>query len=205
MIQLAFRIARSHVGKGAIETPLVDTQPHNPYWSYARHLPSDWDRSKADKRTGVATCLLLEMLLHGKAEIDLRALRDDQRLSGFVMGHNPLQQMHTIIIELAKQFPEYPFFAKWGGYRPELPGKRFVFYVDDEFDAKLLRERLRHCAQRIGAQLEDVTHAYGITEYQKFVKIDSQFKSRVENPDDFIAFLRDLHGFPHFFHEFFDK
>jgi hypothetical protein len=52
-MQLEYRIAETHVGKGLIENPGV-IQTANSYWSYARHLPRDWDLSKIDKRTSVA-------------------------------------------------------------------------------------------------------------------------------------------------------
>ena len=57
-MKLEYRIAEAHVGKGLIEAPNIVIQVANPYWSYARHLPADWDFSKYERRASVASRLL---------------------------------------------------------------------------------------------------------------------------------------------------
>ncbi|MEW6722201.1 MAG: hypothetical protein AB1324_02990 [Candidatus Micrarchaeota archaeon] len=202
-IQLEYRIAKTHVGPGKIDTP-AKIQTRNKYWSYARHLPPDWDVSKAEKRTAVASRLFTELVVFGSKEspLDISALKDDQRVSGTVYGGNPLKSMMNVIAELSKAHPEYPFFAKWGGYEPLQEGKRFVFYVEDEADAALMMGRVREAAGRAGAQVT-VSHEFGITHYKSHLDIDANFRSVVRGREEFADLLGGLVGFPHFFHELF--
>jgi hypothetical protein len=200
VIRLEYRVAATHVGKGRIETLGVSTQPHNPYWSYFRHLPPNWDKKNISKRTNVAGRLLENLKLAG--EMDLSPLKDDQRASGFVYGANPLQIMYDVTLKLAQDYPFYPFFGKWGGYQPEKEGKRFVFYVENEQDAISVIEKVKTIAQTMGQKLK-IEHQFGLTNYADFVKIDSTLRSNVNNPREFAAYLNKLMGFPHFFHEFF--
>lgn len=202
-MKLEYRIAKTHVGRGLIETPDVVVQVANPYWSYARHLPTDWELSKIDRRTHVTSDLLtnLENTPEG-LEMDLSPLRNDQRASGIVYGKNPIQNMYTLIREYAQRFPEHEFFGKWGGYQPHKKGKRFVFYVEDENDANLMIQRLNEVARRMKIPIS-ANHQYGLTQYQDFVNINERLRSPVRDRERFKQLLEELEGFLHFFHEFF--
>ena len=202
-IKLEYRIAESHVGEGMIESPDIVIHTHDPYGSYARHLPDDWDLSKIDKRTQVVSRLSqnLENTVEGQ-EMDLNPLKDDQRVSGFIYGTNPMQSMFDLISEYAKRYPEQPFFGKWGGNQPQKTGKRFVFYVEDEKDAYITLQRIKEVATDMNIPL-DVRHQYGLTTYQDFVTIDERFRSKVKDSERFKQVLKELKGFPHFFHELF--
>ncbi|MBI4439546.1 hypothetical protein HY638_01080 [Candidatus Woesearchaeota archaeon] len=202
-MKLEYRIAKTHVGKGLIETPDVVVQVANPHWSYARHLPADWDLSKIDRRTHVTSDLLtnLENAPEGP-EMDLSPLRNDQRASGIVYGSNPIQNMYNLIGEYAQRFPEHEFFGKWGGYQPYKEGKRFVFYVEDENDANLMVQRLNEVSKTMRIPIS-ANHQYGLTQYQDFVEINERLRSTVRNKEGFKQLLGELEGFPHFFHEFF--
>jgi hypothetical protein len=202
-IQLEYRIAKTHIGNGLIETPGIVVQAPNPYWSYARHLPEDWDLSKRDKRTGATSELLqnLNSISEG-SEMDLNPLKNDQRASGIVFGNNPMQNMYDIIEAYARKFPEHEFFGKWGGYQPEKPGKRFVFYVEDKEDAEFMVQRLYAVTSELMITIT-ANHQYGITQIQDFVDINERLRSPVKNKARFKQLLQRLEGFPHFFHEFF--
>jgi len=202
-IKLEYRIAKTHVGKGLIETPDVVVQMANHYWSYARHLPANWDLSKIDKRTQVTTQLLgnLERTANGN-EMDLGPLRNDQRASGIVYGENPSQNMYNLISAYSDKFPDHEFFGKWGGYQPHKVGKRFVFYVEDENDANLMVQRLNEVAKTMRIPIS-ANHQYGLTQYQDFVDINERLRSTIRNKERFKQLLKELEGFPHFFHEFF--
>lgn len=204
IIKLEYRIAKTHVGKGLIETPDVVVQVANPYWSYARHLPTDWDLSKIDRRTKVTSNLLanLENTVEGQ-EMDLSPLRNDQRVSGFVDGNNPMQSMYDLIGEYAQRFPDHEFFGKWGKYQPPpRKEKRFVFYVEDENDANLMIQQLNEVAKMMNIPIS-ANHQYGRTRYQTFVNINERLRSPVRDRVGFKRFLGESEGFPHFFHEFF--
>lgn len=201
-IKLEYRIAKSHIGKGMIESPDITIPTHDPYGSYARHLPDDWDLSKIDKRTQVVSRLSqnLENTVEGQ-EMDLNPLKDDQRVSGFIYGTNPMQSMFDLISEYAKRYPEQPFFGKWGGNQPQKTG-RFVFYVEDEKDAYITLQKIKEIATDMNIPL-DVRHQYGLTTYQDFVTIDERFRSKIKDRERFKQVLKELKGFPHFFHELF--
>jgi len=202
-INLAFRISEDHVGRGKIETPGVKTQCFCRPWSYARHLPEDWDRVKIARRTAVAE-RLWENLVHTPrgGEMDLRPLFDDQRATGIVHGANPLQQMFNLISRIAERNPDYAFFGKWGGFEPWREGKRFVFYAENAGDAEYMLDRLRGAAFVMGIEI-DTQRQYGLTSYQRHVKIDERLMSRVTKPEEFEALLMEVTGHPHFFHELF--
>jgi hypothetical protein len=62
---LEFRIAKKHAEKNKFDAPISHIHSLNPVWSYARHLPDDWDQNKIQRRTDVASRLrdnLLETL-----------------------------------------------------------------------------------------------------------------------------------------------
>jgi hypothetical protein len=134
--------------------------------------------------------------------MDLSPLEDDQRASGIVFGSDPIQHMYNLIAEYARRNPDHEFFGKWGGYQPEKPGKRFVFYVENKEDAKRMINGLYIVAADTGVPIQ-VEHQYGITQYQDFVDINQSLRSRVKNRQEFDRLLEELEGFPHFFHEFF--
>ncbi|MCX6769184.1 MAG: hypothetical protein NT051_00695 [Candidatus Micrarchaeota archaeon] len=198
-IRLNYRVAETHTGKGRVNTPGAITQPFNEYWSYFRHLPSDWDNSKIARRANVAGRLLENLKLAGKGEMDLGPLKDDQRASGTVYGASPLQLMYDVVSKLARENPNYPFFGKWGGYQPEKEGKRFVFYVENEQDAFFIIEKVNGISRHMGEKIE-ISHQYGLTDYAAFVNIDKNLRSKVTNPQKFEFLLERLLDFPHFFH-----
>ena len=200
-IPLEYRISDAHVGRGKIEAPDLVIHTHNPYWSYASHLPPDWDIPKINRRTRVASDLLtnLENTPDGQ-EMDLSPLRNDQRASGIVYGQNPLQNMYNLIREYAQRFPEHEFFGKWG--QPRIDGKRFVFYAEDENDANLTVQRLNEIARKMGIPIS-ASHQYGLKRYQDFVDINQRLRSTVRDKERFKQLLKELEGLPHFFHELF--
>lgn len=202
-IELEYRIAETHIGEGLIGAQGVAVHAINPCWSYARHLLGDWDLSNILKRTIAANQLLanLEKTADG-TEMDLSPLRNDQRASGFVYGQNPLQNMYDLIREYANRFPECEFFGKWGGYEPHNSGKRFVFYIEDADEAKVIAGGLREIASQMGIPIS-AGHQYGIVQYQEFVDINDSLRSPVRNREGFKQLLEGLDGYPHFFHELF--
>lgn len=203
-INLAFRISEDHVGKGKIETPGVKTQHFCRPWSYARHLPEDWDRAKIARRTAVAERLWVNLVraARGGTEMDLNPLLDDQRAAGTIGGANPLQAMYELVSRLAEQHPDYPFFGMWGGYKPWRATRRFVLFVEDAQDAALMIERLKEIASTTGVPL-DVQHQYGLKHCRKHVTIDERLRSAVTKPEEFESLLLEVADHPHFFHELF--
>jgi hypothetical protein len=202
-IQLEYRIAKSHIGKGLIETPDLVVHTHNQYWSYARHLPTYWDFSNNERRKSVASKLLDNLeSLNPDQEMDLSPLRDDQRVSGIVYGNNPLQNMFNLIQLYSQRYPDQEFHSKWGGGRFETEGKGFAVYVDDDQHAQLTLQRLTTLAQEMEIPIE-AFHRYGIVGYQDFVTIDKNLRSRVKDIDGFRGCLESIRDYPHFFHELF--
>lgn len=200
---MEFRIAETHIGKGLIETPNVKVQEVNPYWSYFRHLSYNWDFKKVLERTDVARQLLANLeTTAGDEEMDLSPLLKDQRASGFIYGSNPIQNMYDLVVAYAENNPEHEFYGKWGGYMPELPGKRFIFYAENTNDANRIISGVRDTADVLNIRIE-INHQYGLTDYQKYAKIDNNLKSEINDKDGFKALLTRLTGFPHFFHQFF--
>lgn len=202
-IPLEYRISHAHVGRGRIEAPDLVIHTHNPYWSYARHLPTDWDFSKARRRKSVASRLLdnLDRLEEDK-EMDLSPLRDDQRVSGVVYGTNPLQSMFDLIRIHAHEFPEREFYAVWGGGRYEMPGKGFAIYVDNEKDANESMQALIAVAKAMQIPIE-AFHRYGPVIFLDYVTIDGRLRSQVKDAKGFRKVLEDIREIPHFFHELF--
>jgi hypothetical protein len=202
-IKLEYRLAIDHVGRGKITTPNVPVQKVVPVWSYAKHLPSDWDQTKSYKRIEVVWQLAANLEKnHPNYPMDLSPLKNDQRVAGSVAGRNPLQNMYNIIEEIAQTYPDYEFFGKWGGYKINKLSKRFVFYVEDENDAELMLERVQTIAENQNVPLI-AEHQYGLRRYQKFVNIDSQLKSKVRHRDEFKKLLEDLTFVEHFAHGLF--
>ena len=202
-IKLEYRIAEAHTEKGLIEAPGLVTHDHNDYWSYARHLPDDWDFSKRQKRKNVASRLLHSIEADSEnQELDLFPLKDDQRASGIIYGENPLQNMFDITERYAQIFPEHEFYVKWGGGRYEMPGKGFAFYTEDEADTLILMSRVNVIAAKNDIPIE-IYHRYGILEYQDHVNIDARFKSTVKDRQGLVNLLNSIKRYPHFFHELF--
>ncbi|MFH1133389.1 MAG: hypothetical protein V1735_02785 [Nanoarchaeota archaeon] len=202
-IRLEYRIAKTHLGKGLIESPNVVVHVHDPYWSYARHLPAEWDFLKSERRTSVAPRLLDNLERMGKTqEMDVGPLRDDQRVSGIVYGNNPLQNMFELIRRYAQRFPDHEFYGKWGGGHHELEGKGFALYVEDEQDARRVLQRLSVLAHEMKIPIA-ASHQYGILGYQDFVTIDERLRSDVRDVEGFKELLESLSDYPHFFHELF--
>lgn len=202
-IKLEYRIAKTHIGKGLIETPDVAVHVHNPYWSYARHLPDNWDFSKNERRKSVASRLLDNLEHLGQCqEMDLSPLRDDQRVSGIIYGNNPLQNMFNLVQVYAQRFPDHEFHVKWGGVHYEMKGKGFAMYVDGEQDARLTLQRLTALATEMKIPI-GAFHRYGILGYQDFITIDKKLRSKVRNVEGFRDLLESIRDYPHFFHELF--
>ncbi len=202
-INLEYRIAKTHVGSGLIETPGVVVHGDNPYYSYARHLPDDWDLSEADERTNV-TKQLLEKLMHTPEgrEMDLSPLKNDQRVWGVAYGQNSLQNVFDLVAGYAEKYPDRKFFGKWGGTRRGNRDKKFIFYVGDEEDACLMIEGLLEVASE-SEILTFAEHQYGLKSYGAFVDIGERLRSPVRDKAEFEKLLRELEGYPHFPHDLF--
>ena len=201
-IRLEYRIAAAHAGRGKIHAAELQLHKHNPFWSYARHLPNDWDVRKIEARTSAAERLLRNLDSAAGNAIDITPLKDDQRASGVVYGRNPLQVMYDIIQELAKRYPEYPFFGKWGGNKPGEKGRGFAFYVEDESDAALIIIRLTSIAKEMRTPLE-IAHEFGPSCIRKFVTVKEGFEGLVSDTEGLRNELAKLVSYPHFFHELF--
>ena len=202
-IPLEYRISYAHVGRDKIEAPDLVVHTHDPYWSYARHLPRDWDFSKARRRKAVPARLLEGLdQLRDDQKLDLSALRGDQRVSGEIFGENPLQHMFDLIMAHVHEFPEREFYAKWGGGHFELPGKGFAIYVNDEKDAQESLKALVAVALAMRIPIK-AFHRYGLVDYQNYVTIDEKLRSTVSDIAGFRELLQQINTLPHFFHELF--
>ncbi|MBS3122660.1 hypothetical protein J4434_07305 [Candidatus Woesearchaeota archaeon] len=210
-LNLQYRLAQDHIGRGLISSSVlqldyVSTHTENPFWSYVRCFPVEWNAAKiedmADKRTEVIDRLLdnLDRLKNGE-EIELSPLKDDQRVSGYVYSENPLQNMFNIIQEYAKRYRE-PFYGKWGGYQPEKVGKRFMFYVENEQEAYTMVERINNVAGDLCIPLF-ARQQYGVKDYGDFVEVNCRLKSKVKNKNKFMKFLEEMEGYNDFLHELF--
>lgn len=202
-MSIEFRIAEAHKGKEKITTHLL-THKHNPYWSYARQLSNDFDSKNIQKRTDVAVKILtnLNNTASGKY-IDLSPLKDDQRAAGIIYGENPLQNAVDLIFTYHAHYPEQQIICKWGGGKPEIPGKGMVFYVEDKTEAEYIIDTINPIAEQLNIPLE-LVHQYGIFAYQQFVTLNDQLTSKVRNKKRFESELICLEDYPHYHHEVFD-
>lgn len=232
-LNLQYRLAQEHIGRGLINSSVleldnVSAHTENPFWSYARCFPVDWNSAKIEnmtyKRVEAIDKLLdnlddltkpdkaspvkikdngkLDKIKESdKLEIDLSPLKDDQRVSGFVYTENPMQNMFNIIQEYAERYRE-PFYGKWGGDKPDRVGKRFMFYVENENEAYQMVARIN----KIAGDLEIPLFArqqYGVKDFKDFVLVNCRLKSKVKNKDKFRKFLQELQGYEDFPHELF--
>lgn len=169
-------------------------------WSHARRVPNDWNTNLILKRTGVVQRILNNMdLSNPEKEIDLTPLKDDLRVTGFVYGTNPLASLYDLTIHLDSI--GHNFRVKWGGYKPELNGKRFVFYADNPEHAEETNNLLHQVSQTF--HLEEIQLQYGIQTYQEYITIDESMRSKVKKFPEFYKRLKKLKKHPHFFEEIF--
>ena len=203
---LEFRLSKEHPIRGLIGMKNVEFQSYNRNWSYARHLPNNWDLDKIERRKSVPIRLLDNLnRLDSNQEIDLSPLKDDQRISGEFCGkQNALQDMFELIQVYAKEYPKLEFYGKWGGGQRNRKGVGFAIYVDNEEKAKKTKQIFVKLAKNMNMKI-DAHHRFGIVEYQEHVTIDERLKSKIRNIESFKYFLESLIGFPHFYHELFQN
>ncbi|MBL7056197.1 hypothetical protein ISS07_04750 [Candidatus Woesearchaeota archaeon] len=201
-ISLQYRISEAHFSDIGADLP---THNANDVWSYARHLPADWDTSKVQKRALVPERLLDNLrATPSDGEVDLTPLKDDQRAAGHIFGDNPLRNMYEILTEYANSSPKSEWFAKWGGGKVWMKGEGFAIYLENGQEATKTIEDISSIADSRGVSIK-INHRFGITRYRDYVEVDESFRSAIKDRMVFRGLLEGMIGYEHFSYKLFES